>query len=349
MPFLVPPRSVSTNSIVVLFMVCLTLLQDCADDREVCVICDGTELSTGSSPDPSKDLGEPSSGRLDRGTANPVIHAQVVTNPVEKRSWPRWSPNGDLLVYNLPVDADNSELYLLRWRSDTPAARIAFTNPAFRYFPVLRHADGQPSRLVYSKVTANGAGLMSAPVDGTKEQVLTDEADTLDEQADYFGDRIVFQRTRIVSGVQAIWQLELASTTIARLLFNCLDSACVDPRFSPDGTKVAYSSNQDGNFDLFVYDLLTSKSTRLTHSLYDERHPSWDPGGERLAHISNRDERDDVWILELASGETLKVLDFSLHDRFLDWHPVDPNVLTFVAGDTLEHGILFIYQELIGT
>lgn len=55
---------------------------------------------------------------------------------------------------------------------------------------------------------------------------------------------------------------------ILKLPFNIWDIT-----ISPNGEKIAFAGNKDGNWDLFIYELPTGKVSRLTHTLGDE----WDP------------------------------------------------------------------------
>ena len=65
------------------------------------------------------------------------------------------------------------------------------------------------------------------------------------------------------------------------------------PTSSPDGERVAYESNQSGNWDIWVTQLGGREPVNLTpdHPGPD-RYPSWSPDGRDLAFISRR---DDVW------------------------------------------------------
>lgn len=57
----------------------------------------------------------------------------------------------------------------------------------------------------------------------------------------------------------------------------------IDPVVSPDGSKIAYSSRANGYWDIFIYDLATGKSTRLTDTPDFEAPSSWSPDGQWLA------------------------------------------------------------------
>ncbi len=55
---------------------------------------------------------------------------------------------------------------------------------------------------------------------------------------------------------------------------------------SPDGDRVAYAAQEDGNFDLWVQDLVRGTRTRLTSSPAPEGQPAWSPDGSRLFYSS---------------------------------------------------------------
>lgn len=61
------------------------------------------------------------------------------------------------------------------------------------------------------------------------------------------------------------------------------------PRFSPDGTKLAYSAEYDGNVDVYVVPTTGGEPTRLTHHPMDDRVVGWHPDGERVLFASGRE------------------------------------------------------------
>lgn len=47
------------------------------------------------------------------------------------------------------------------------------------------------------------------------------------------------------------------------------------PTFSPDGTRLAFASNRDGNWEIYVMNLDGSQQTRLTTNTTDDYYPCW--------------------------------------------------------------------------
>jgi Tol biopolymer transport system component len=56
----------------------------------------------------------------------------------------------------------------------------------------------------------------------------------------------------------------------------------VEPAWSPDGALLAFSSDVDGDFDLYIVDADGSNLSRLTNLSGDEHVPSWSPDGHTI-------------------------------------------------------------------
>jgi tricorn protease len=61
------------------------------------------------------------------------------------------------------------------------------------------------------------------------------------------------------------------------------------PRFSPDGTKVAYSASYDGNLDVYVTPATGGEPKRLTYHPMADRVIGWTPDGKRVLFASSRE------------------------------------------------------------
>ncbi|HZV43255.1 MAG TPA: Tricorn protease like protein, partial [Saprospiraceae bacterium] len=60
-------------------------------------------------------------------------------------------------------------------------------------------------------------------------------------------------------------------------------------RFSPDGSKVAFSGNYDGNYDIYVIPTLGGLPTRITYHGMADRLTDWFPTGDQLLYTSSRE------------------------------------------------------------
>ena len=62
----------------------------------------------------------------------------------------------------------------------------------------------------------------------------------------------------------------------------------LNPTWSPDGNRIAFSGLVGGLNDLFVYDLAASTLQRLTNDAFAELDPAWSPDGRQLAFATDR-------------------------------------------------------------
>jgi Tol biopolymer transport system component len=61
-----------------------------------------------------------------------------------------------------------------------------------------------------------------------------------------------------------------------------------NPRFSPDGRRLALDITTNGNTDVWVYDWERDQMLRLTNDPAEERRPVWTPDGSRIVFASRR-------------------------------------------------------------
>lgn len=61
------------------------------------------------------------------------------------------------------------------------------------------------------------------------------------------------------------------------------------PRFSPDGSSIAYTANYNGNQDVFVLPVTGGVPVRVTYQSHSDRMVEWHPDGERILFASKRE------------------------------------------------------------
>jgi Tol biopolymer transport system component len=59
-----------------------------------------------------------------------------------------------------------------------------------------------------------------------------------------------------------------------------------DPEWSPDGSKIAFDSNRDGNYQIYIKNLDTGATSKLFQSSNQDRFPSWSPNDDYIAYLS---------------------------------------------------------------
>ena len=61
------------------------------------------------------------------------------------------------------------------------------------------------------------------------------------------------------------------------------------PKFSPDGSEIAYTASYNGNQDVYVMPAAGGIPTRITYASYPDRMVDWHPDGEKLLFASKRE------------------------------------------------------------
>lgn len=81
-------------------------------------------------------------------------------------------------------------------------------------------------------------------------------------------------------------------------------SISIKPKFSPDGTKIAYLSYKDNYPFLYIFDRRTGVSTSLSRRVGLNHAPAWHPNGKRLALCLSKDGNTEIYVKNAdGSGE----------------------------------------------
>lgn len=108
------------------------------------------------------------------------------------------------------------------------------------------------------------------------------------------------------------------------------NSISIKPKFSPDGTKIAYLSFKDRYSFLYVFDRMTGVSVPLSKEVGLNIAPSWSPDGRQLAQVLSKDGNNEIY-LRNADGTNLRRL---TRNRDLDTSPTfspDGSRIAFVS------------------
>lgn len=63
-----------------------------------------------------------------------------------------------------------------------------------------------------------------------------------------------------------------------------------DPAFSPEGDRILYVSNRDGDEELYLYTAATGEVEQLTNNTARDFFPSFSPDGQEIVFVSNMDD-----------------------------------------------------------
>ncbi len=95
--------------------------------------------------------------------------------------------------------------------------------------------------------------------------------------------------------------------------------AAYSPAWSPNNHEVVYVSNQAGNDDIYVYDILTRTTRQLTNNMGTwNKRPSWSPDGQKIVFWSNRTGHPQIWVMSAMGTHQVNLS----NNEFNDMNPV---------------------------
>ena len=104
--------------------------------------------------------------------------------------------------------------------------------------------------------------------------------------------------------------------------------------------RLAYASNRDGNWEIYVMPAgQPAAARRLTDHPADDLYPTWSPDGTQIAFTSRRDGNAEIYILRLADGALRRVT----RQPSEEWAPAWSPDGTRLAYQTDRHGQSDIY------
>jgi Tol biopolymer transport system component len=81
------------------------------------------------------------------------------------------------------------------------------------------------------------------------------------------------------------------------------------PTLSPDGNSVAYTSNHNGSFEIYIKQLTTGgREIQLTSDGQENFQPAWSPDGQQIAYFSKR--RGGIWVVPVLGGAPKQLIEF---------------------------------------
>jgi TolB protein len=174
----------------------------------------------------------------------------------------------------------------------------------------VNHTSSPNPLLIGKRNQADGRDF---PVNGLLDDVAiwsralsVDEIKSLHDNGFQPSARIVFSSTRNDPMLHTlntdIYSMKDDGSDLKRLTTHPAIDAT--PAWSPDRTKIAFSSNRGGNnFDIYIMNADGSGQIQLTTDRAIDTTPTWSPDGKKIAFASNRGGNNfDIYIMDAADG-----------------------------------------------
>ena len=79
-------------------------------------------------------------------------------------------------------------------------------------------------------------------------------------------------------------------------------SAATDASFSPDGSKILFAANHDGDLEIYVIGADGSDQRQLTDNAGQDFFPSWSPDGDTIVFSSDRSGAVELYLMDADGG-----------------------------------------------
>jgi len=226
---------------------------------------------------------------------------------------PTWSPDGRYLAYEVKpktsaayeIDVYDMLMREVKHITNGTPQDLSNSDPIWS-------RDGK--YIVYSQEQAKGtdSNIFIAEVATGKSTLLTQHEGEQRFWANDIspdGKRILFT-SNAANGYDNIGSLDVVAKKISWLTKDKWEIR--GSEFSPDGKRITFTANVDGNEDIFLYDLVTGKSTALPIPKGVNEpaggHSAFSADGTRLLYNHNGPTAPgDLWVYTLASGKSHQV------------------------------------------
>ena len=110
--------------------------------------------------------------------------------------------------------------------------------------------------------------------------------------------------------------------------------------FSPDGARIAFSNDRDGDFEIFVMNIDGTGVVQLTHNDALDWAPQWSPDGTRIAFSRDLgDDNSEIFVMNADGSDPLRLTDNDYQEWTASWSPDG----TRIAFDSDRDGDFEIY------
>lgn len=242
--------------------------------------------------------------RLDGGTP------QKLTSMPGQPERPVWSPDGSRMAVHI-LDGSNWEIYVTTAGGGNPVnVTNHFKDDSFPSWS----PDGQ--QIIFHSNRGHDFEIFIMDADGRNVRQLTDN------DVDDFGGHLspdsaflVFDRRQ---GSRHIFTKNMFTGEETRLTW---EGANKFPVWSPDGTRIAFSSDRNGNFEIYVMNADGTNQINLTNTAHSDFYPQWSPDGQWLIFHENMDGNRELFAVRADGTHLTRLTNTPHNEQMPSWQP----------------------------
>jgi Tol biopolymer transport system component len=266
------------------------------------------------SAEPRGDAGTTQLVMISRGTREKRVFRPVSGAHIS-RSGPVFSRDGKKIAFAQSLESASADVYVADF-PDGGERRLTFDNTLLR--GMAWTADEQ-SLVVGSYREKGRCSLWRVPLRGGAPERLTEAAsESWSPDVSPVASKLVFSRH--VENIN-IWRYRPGEDAPGEpwISSSGMNSS---PRFSPDGKRVAFRSNRSGRSEIWVFDVESGQSRRLT--FFDgpvTGSPRWSADGMRIAFDSRKFGQANIFVVPAGGGEPQRFTSGNTNEMLPAWSP----------------------------
>ncbi len=244
--------------------------------------------------------------------------------------WPQILPGNKTLLFTAVSDPISAEDRIETWSLKTGERKVLISGGSFgRYVPTY----GSHGHLLY----ATKGTLFAVPFDPDRLMLRGIPSPLLNDLGvgnfDFSSTGTFIYRSG--KAADQSWPILWLDSSGKTEPIVAMPGTYADPRFSPDGKRLALITAPGREGEVVVYDLERETMTHLSSPSQGFAHPTWTPDGKHIVFRSRSNAGSSiVWMRSDGSGEAQKLLEsanplfpdsFSPDGRRLSYDELDPS------------------------
>lgn len=226
---------------------------------------------------------------------------------------PTWSPDGNFLAYTVkPKESSTHEIEVMEVLTKQVRKLTSNTPKELGNYEPVWSRDGKSILYTQQNATGKDSNIFIASVTDGKAVNLTPHEGEHNFYASHISPdgKTVLLTSNAHNGYDNVGLLDIASKKITWLTSEKWKMTAGS--FSPDGKRLTWSANIDGNTDIFVYDLLTQKAQALplpkgVNSLAGAESAFSHDGGRLLFYHNGPNAPADLWTYSFAAARAQQI------------------------------------------